>query len=214
MNTTFLTNEELHELQVLIHQLGIDRESPNESTLEAPTGVVDAISATTTDVGSSMGEEQRIELLLAAEAIGAVRLSHETRHRIVSRLTEIKHDRQKRRNYRWDSRRRKSHWKTRLGIFNKRKGDRWRKDSLSCIISLNKFRCKRIDREEWDREVGWIWKEYHPNDIKFRFKKGSGTKKEPWRLSCLMIWNRKTGKVLFNGNDYLLYRLSAGRGYD
>ena len=211
MTTEFLTNEELHSLGTLLDTLGI----PNDIAVEAPESVSTAIAGGKPYGASSMDEKRRIELVLASEPIGTVRLSHETRQLLLSRLTEIERDRRNKKSKRWSREKRRKlsgsrHWKTRLRLQKTRRGKSWSRDSLSCIIAMNKYRCKDFDREEWDREVGWVWKQYHPDDVKIRFKKGTGTKKEPWRLSVLTLTHRPTGRVLYDGNSYWLYKLSGG----
>ena len=101
------------------------------------------------------------------------------------------------------------HWRSKAKTLERRRQRRWARRPFDCILGMNKYRCKRLDRALWDRHVAPLWEQYSPEDLRVRFPHHSGTKADPWTLFNMQVVHKEKGRV-FNGPDLHLYILSGG----
>lgn len=139
------------------------------------------------------------ESFLVLEQRGLVRLSEETRQRELLRLAKKE---KKRKPY--TRRAGTVHPKTKLKTKRLRAERRWQRDPVSCL--QNSYGYWTLDREEWNKYITPFWKDTQNLEVK---RTGRGTKADPHTLWNIRIVHKKTGSVLWDGNNELLYRLSC-----
>lgn len=102
------------------------------------------------------------------------------------------------------------HWRNKAKTEAKRRAKQWATDPFSCLLRRNPYACKALDRVVWEREAGPLWREHDPAMLSVKFKRGSGTRAEPWSMYNMKIIHKEKGTLL-DGESLLLYDLSGGR---
>lgn len=144
--------------------------------------------------------------LLVLELEGRLRLSEATKRREARRLASKERRRLALRFRKATPARGRRHWKSKERTAKIRREDRWDKDPFSCILNMDTRKCKRIDREEFYREVYPLWQTYDSKTIRVRFPRGTGTKKAPWTLYNMQVYNGT--ELVWDGSSYELFVLS------
>lgn len=145
--------------------------------------------------------------LLVLELEGRLRLSEATKRREARRLASKERRRLALRLRKRTSARGRRHWKSKDKTARIRREDRWDKDPFSCILNMDTRKCKRIDREEFYREVYPLWSRYNSTNLRVKFPRGTGTKKAPWTLYNMKVYNGT--ELVWDGSSYELYVLSC-----
>lgn len=145
--------------------------------------------------------------LLVLELEGRLRLSEATKRREARRLASKERRRLALRLRKRTSARGARHWKSKEKTARIRREDRWDKDPFSCILNMDTRKCKRIDREEFYREVYPLWSRYNSTNLRVKFPRGTGTKKAPWTLYNMKVYNGT--ELVWDGNSYEMYVLSG-----
>lgn len=106
------------------------------------------------------------------------------------------------------------HWKSKARTEERRRAKAWAERPFDCLLLRNPYAAKRLDRAVWDREAGPIWAREDPAMLSVKFKRGSGTRAEPWSMYTLKIIHKEKGTLL-DGESLLLYDLGVkGRTLD
>lgn len=142
------------------------------------------------------------EHLLVQEAMGKCRLSPATRAAL-ERAVKEKKGKKSRKKY--TRRRGTVHPKTKEATAKRKYKREWFHNPFSCILAG--YGSKKLDREQWDRLIAPLWKQYNPADLTVRRHRGCGTRERPLTVYTLDVVHVQLGPV-YRGNDQLLYDLS------
>lgn len=137
------------------------------------------------------------ESLLVLEQRGLCRLSDETRKRELLRLAKKAKGRKP-----YTRKPGTVHPKTKLKTKRLRAERRWKRDPVACL--QNSYGYWSLDQTLWDRYIKPIWT--GREEVK---RTAKGTKADPHTIWNILILDRKTKAVLYDGNSMLLYSLSC-----
>lgn len=152
--------------------------------------------------------------LLTAEQFGLVKLSGATRKAEERRLLRERNKvlgREKRKPYKLG--RGRVHHKTMQATKDRNRRLKWESNPFSCYISG--YGSYNVSQAVWDEYIMPFWTEYNSADISLvRVKKTAdnswyGTKENPYDIYSFILKHKKHGTI-YNGQDRLLYDLSAG----
>lgn len=189
-----LTDEEQQELNTLLVSLGIRTEQVDVGPLNRSVTPVNGKS------------------LLVLEMEGRVKLSSETRKLEVEALARAARKRRALRNRKPYTRKRGTvHPKKKQATERRRRAKLWAVNPLVCILNRNRYKCKRIDQDSWNRLVIPLWTRFDPKDLSVVFPPRVGTRADPWTVYNMNIIHKELG-VVYNGQDQLLFDLSGGLG--
>lgn len=192
MMSEILTNDELASIGTLRYQISIRTDDPELKPIRTSETPVDGVS------------------VLVLEQMGRVRLSSDTRKREVERLAKLARKRNSLRYRKKYTRRRGTvHPNRKLATLRRNRKKAWATNPLVCVLNMNDFKCKRIDRDSWARLMNPLWTRYDPQDLSVVFPKKSGTRADPWTVYNMQVLHKELG-VVYNGPDQLLYDLSGG----
>lgn len=189
-----LTNDELEFLRTLVAS----------KEVEAVGAPVRPVELKLDRTGSPVPGE-----LLVAEQRGLCRLSEGTRKRELARIAKREEWRRNRgrkvRRARGQFHHRRKERTQRL-----RREKRWKSNPFGCILNMDTFVCKRLDRGVWDERVAPLWEKYNPKNLTVKFPAKAGTKANPWTLYNMDVWlDEGKGKKqrVYRGEDWLLWDL-------
>lgn len=187
-----LTDEELQELNTLLVSKGIRTDEIELGGLNRAVMPVDGKS------------------LLVLEMEGRVRLSSATRKIEVERLAKAARKRNALRKRKPYTRKRGTvHPKKKEATERRRRAKQWKTNPLVCVLNRNRYKCKRIDQDSWNRLVIPLWTRFDPKDLTVVFPHRAGTRADPWTVYNMNVVHKELG-VVYNGQDQLLYDLSNG----
>ena len=195
----FLTFDDWDDLDILVDTIQVDIEPDELYVPEKPVvgrGGID---------------------LLTAEQYGLVKLSAATRAAEVRR--QQREERKKlgkknRKPYRIGKGKR--HHNTKKATQTRKFRRKWKEQPFSCYITG--YGCYNVTKETWDEYVGQYWEKYNSDDLKLtRIKKAPdgtwyGTRQKPYDIYSFNLVHKRDG-VVYNGQDMMLYDMSAGK-YD
>jgi len=144
--------------------------------------------------------------LLVLELEGRLRLSEATKRREARRLASKERRRLALRLRKRTSARGRYHWKSKEKTARVRREDRWDRDPFSCILNMDTRKCKQLDRRLFMEYVYPLWGRYNSSELRVRFPRGTGTKKAPWTLYNMKVYNGT--ELVWDGNSFELYCLS------
>lgn len=187
-----LTNDELASIGTILDQVRVRADDPTLKPIRDHNTPVDGMS------------------VLVLEQMGRVRLSSETRKLEVQRLAKLAQKRNSLRyRKRYTRRRGTVHPNRKLATLRRNRKKAWATNPLVCVLNMNYYKCKAIDRDSWARLVNPLWTRYDPQDLSVVFPKKSGTRADPWTVYNMTVLHKELG-VVYNGPDQLLYDLSGG----
>ena len=195
-NENFLTIQEWLELDTLLYQKQVP-------IAEAP---VAACKPRLDAQGRVVPGE-----LLVMEQRGLCRLSEETRQAELARMSAE----EKRKYISWvrgqgKRRRGQRHHKSKQATRGRQLEKNWATNPFGCILHRSPYACKRLDRGLWDSYIAPLWEKYDPKNLTVDFPRTAGTKVNPWTVYNMTV--KYKGKVVYEGEDQLLYDLSKPTG--
>lgn len=193
-NDSFLTNDELVQLDTILNQIRVP-------IVEAPV----------TSYKPHLDARGRVvpgELLIM-EQRGLCKLSEETRQAELARMSAE----EKRRYISWvrgqgKRRRGQRHHKSKEATRRRQLQKNWATNPFGCILHRSPYACKKIDRGLWDKHIAPLWQQYEPKNLTVSFPRTAGTRDNPWTIYNMTV--KYKDKVVFRGEDQLLFDLSAG----
>lgn len=142
------------------------------------------------------------------EQRGWCKLSDDTRRRELDRIEKFTRKRKALRQRKKYTRKRGTvHPKKKLATERRRRERLWATKPLACVIHMNRYKCKDIDATLWDKYVTPLWVSYDPKELTVEFPSTAGTRREPWTIYNMVV--KHNGKVIYNGEDQLIYDLSS-----
>lgn len=193
-NDDFLTIEEWLQLGTLLNQNQVP-------LVEAP---VKSYKPRLDAQGRVMPGE-----LFVMEQRGLCKLSEQTRQAELARMSEE----EKRKYISWvrgqgKRRRGQRHHKSKEATRRRQLQKNWATNPFGCILHRSPYACKKIDRGLWDKYVVPLWQQYEPKNLTVSFPRTAGTRANPWTIYNMTV--KYKDRVVFRGEDQLLFDLSAG----
>lgn len=189
-DNTYLTSSELNELGIVLDTVRIGEK-------EMALRPFDRSS-------EPIGDKS----LLLLELEGRLRLSEATKRREARRLASKERRRLALRLRKRTSARGIRHWKSKEKTARIRRESRWDRDPFSCILNMDTRKCKQLDKGLFMEYVYPLWQQYPSATLRVRFPRGTGTKKAPWTLYNMQVYNGT--ELVWDGGSFELFVLSGG----
>ncbi|UFK09583.1 hypothetical protein [Xanthomonas phage DES1] len=102
------------------------------------------------------------------------------------------------------------HWKKKEATKKRQRAKKWQEEPLTCILHMNVYTAKKIDKELWERHAMPLWRENDASMLSVKFPYTAGTRAKPWSMFNIKIIHKEKG-ILLDGESLELYILSGGQ---